>query len=526
MTTSRLARDLWHALLGQRRVMGAVLPGVALLLLHSTAFDLPRAELVEALDSDRYRIQWIVGAYLLGGALGMALTGYCGRRFGLRNSYVRALALFAITSGIAGFAADVVSLAPVRFSQGLGMGLAISSGMVLLWRAFPQHRELAMALYGMAVYVPSLAGAVFGGLASTWFDWRAAFWINVPLGLAMAAIARQLLPPETEPRDRRASFDAIGALLLVACIVSLSVMVDLGQYWGWTNSPSFVPWLAVGMISTAAFIAWGIAAAHPLIGLRPLAQREFAVGLAIKIAFSINLYALVSLLASYMIGLRGYQWWQGALVVAAALATMPLGIAFGTLLGTDANRKVRMFGGLAVMTLATWQLGSVDVYTPKSWQASMLAMWGLGAGLVCGPSLLTMFEQLSADQSLEAAGVFNIARTLPAFAIGGLLVTLVARHSDENFDWLRLDIRTNRPIVAQALRDSAAHATVRGSTRDAAARQSQALLARWAHANARAYAFRDAFRCLAIAPVVGMASVLLLRIGPRRERDPTQAGDE
>jgi hypothetical protein len=70
------------------------------------------------------------------------------------------------------------------------------------------------------------------------------------------------------------------------------------------------------------------------------------------------------------------------LVIAPALATMLTSLVLGVLLGSDRNRKLRMFAGLAVMTGATAAFMTVDLYTAKALQAVYLALWGAGAGLV------------------------------------------------------------------------------------------------------------------------------------------------
>lgn len=507
-----LRHDLWQTLVEKRRIMAAVLPGVALALLNSNVFDLPHTDMIDAFASDRYRIQWVFGAYLLGGALGMALTRTSSMRFGLRETYVGALLLFALAAALAGSATQVVWMTPARFVQGLAMGLSISSGMILLWREFPIHRELAMALYGMAVYVPSLAGAVVGGLATAWISWRMIFWIDIPLALAMAAVAWRLLPPDRSLQRSSMRFDFFGAMILICCVISLNVIVDLGQYWGWTNSRFLVSWLVGGIVAVMAFVVWGLYGQNPLIALRPLARRHFAYGLAIKVAFTVNLYVVLEMVSSYMINLRHYQWWQGALVIAAALIAMIIGIVMGVLIGSNDNRKLRMSVGLIIMSLTTWQLAVLDVYTAKTLLAAILAVWGWGAGLVCGPALTTTFERLSFQQAMEGAGVFNIARTLPAFVVGGLAITLVVRHGDENFDWYRLDIQHNRPVVQQALRDVTQHAINRGSDHTSASRQAHAVLTGWVHANSTTYGYQDVFRFMALVPCIGLIFVAAVHI--------------
>jgi DHA2 family multidrug resistance protein len=294
--------------------------------------------------------------------------------------------------------------------------------------------------------------------------------------------------------------------------VTLSVVLDLGQYWGWLASPFFVPWFAGLLLSLAAFVAWGVGAREPLINLRPLGVRHFTLGLGIKVAFSINLYVLAALLSGYMIGLRGYQWWQGSLVLLPALAGMFVGLLVGTFWGTDGNRKARMFLGLALMALGTALLSVIDLYTAKGWQAVHTGVWGAGAGLVAGPALLTTFEGLSTEQTLRTAGVFNILRSLPVFIAGGILGTLLTQHTDVQFDVLRQNIRYNRPVVSESIRGPESYFLRQGSQRALAGKQAHAALGRWVHANARAFALQDILQLLALVPAAGLVLVLLVRV--------------
>ena len=75
----------------RRRVILAVLPGIGTVMLHSAVLDLPRADVIDALDADRYRIYWIIGSDLVGAATGMAMTGFWRARRGLRETFVAGL---------------------------------------------------------------------------------------------------------------------------------------------------------------------------------------------------------------------------------------------------------------------------------------------------------------------------------------------------------------------------------------------------------------------------------------------------
>lgn len=492
-----------------RRALAGVLPGVAMAIFHVAMIDLPRADVVAALDSDRYRIQWITGTFLAGSAGGMALTRFVAGLLGLRWCYLAGVVLFGAAAGLCGCVSEVVWMAPCRVVQGFGMGLLICSGMVLLWRAFPERKERAMALYGLAVYLPALAGATAGGLLTVALSWRLIFLINPPLALVTGCAAWWLLPADRPARPAVLRFDWLGLALFLSWVVALNVVLDMGQYWGWLNSPFFVPWLAAFVVSFAGFVARGVLAREPVIDLKPFALRNFALGIGVKALFSVNLYVLVALLSAYMIGQRGYQWWQGSLVLLPALAAMGATAAAGARWGTAGNRRARMLLGTAGMALATWQLSALDLYTAKQWLALYLALWGAAAGLVVGPALVTIFEGLTPEQTLHGAGIFNVTRALPAFVAGGVLATLLTQTSDAYFDSLRQNIRYNRPVVEQTTGHSLQHFTDRGGA--VPSKQAHALLGKWAHANARAFALQTVLRYLTLATALAPVLVLFVR---------------
>ena len=494
------------------RMLLAVMPGLMASALHSTMLQVPRAEFIDALDSDHYRIQWITGSYLIGSAAGMALTSFLGGRLGLRLAYLVGVAGFTLAGTACALVVETVTMAPLRLVQGLGNGLILSVGMVLIWRAMPVHRAFAMALYGMAIDVPTIAGATLGGWLTAWASWRLIFLFCLPLGGIAGLLAWRLLPPDRPRNESPPHFDGIGLALLLAWLITMSVVLDMGQYWGWLTSPSFVPWFVGFALALAAFVLWGTLSPGPLINLRPLARRNFALGLAIKAILTINLLVMMSVLAGAMVNLRGYQWTQASLVIAPAIVTMTSTILVGIRWGTRQNRKLRMAAGLAVMAYATAAFAAFDLYTAKGSMALVMAVWGAGAGFVIGPSLLTAFEGMSSEETLRTAGVFNILRTLPAFIVGSVLTIATTRNTDAQFDVLRQTIRWNRPIVAEAFRRPESHFVEQGSPGDAAGKQAHAALAKWVHANSRAFALQELFRVLACVPAFGVALVLFVRV--------------
>jgi hypothetical protein len=170
-----------------------------------------------------------------------------------------------------------------------------------------------------------------------------------------------------------------------------------------------------------------------------------------------------------------------------------------------------MFTGLSVMVIATWQFTALDLYTSKFWISGVLSAWGAGCGLVIGPALFTIFEGLNLDETMTLAGVFNIFRSIPAYIATVTLVTFWMQATDAHFDTLRQSVQYNVPIVSQSYVDSQQRFVTRGSPHDQSVAQSHALISKWTHANARAFALQDVLRDLAFFTAAGLVAVCFVR---------------
>src|SRR5207244_10933474 len=139
-----------------------------------------------------------------------------------------------------------------------------------------------------------------GGLLTAWFSWRMIFLINLPLGVLVFSGVWLLDDKQMPKMKTAAKLDYVGIFLAQGTILTISVLLDVGIYWGWTTSRVFVCWLAAFIVFVSSFIAWSSFSAHPMINFRLLSKRNIALGLGIKIPFSVNLYVLFALLPAYM----------------------------------------------------------------------------------------------------------------------------------------------------------------------------------------------------------------------------------
>jgi MFS family permease len=519
MTLSLFAESDLRAERREARRIGGLAPGLLLLMANATLLNLPAAEVMNGLASDRYRVLWITGAYGVAYTWGCMMTGLIAGQVGLSRCFWGCLLAFGLTGALSGSVDTVTAMTPLRIGQGFAKGAALTSAMVILWQHFPGHVPLWMAVYGAIAFAGALLGGPAGGLVIHYLSWRWLFLLQLPLAAVTALVAALALPHDRPAARAPWRVEVVGVALTLGWLSCLVVAVDMGHFWGWFDSASFVLWLAGFVVLFAAFLVWGAAHSAPAISTRILAVPRYIAALVVLDLFCINIYSLISLLSGYMVGQRGYQWWQGSAVLATALPPMLASLLAALCLGRPSDAKPRLLAGLGVMALATWRLAAVDLYTPAYQLALVLAAWGAGVGLATVPAMAGLFEGLAPAQVFLQTGIFNLNRFGPAAVVGMLLVTLVARNADAELDRLRLKVTHNRPAAGLAMAQLERDVHTRSGLGNAPAVQARVGLGGWVRANARVFALQTVLRYLALLTAGGLVVALAVP-GPRPSGPP------
>src|SRR6266487_2231924 len=182
-------------------------------------------------------LQWVISAYaiLFGGVL--LLGGRLADLLGRRRLFVGGLALFAVSSLLCGLAWSEASLIAFRAVQGLGGALLAPAALSLLMTTFEEGRErnLALGIYGAASGSGGAAGVLLGGVLTSYLNWSWIFFINVPVGLTLIALAPALLG------DSRAQFvhrrlDLAGAASVTSGLMLLVYTLTRAAQHGWGNA--------------------------------------------------------------------------------------------------------------------------------------------------------------------------------------------------------------------------------------------------------------------------------------------------
>jgi EmrB/QacA subfamily drug resistance transporter len=407
--------------------------GVLMIVLDVTVVNVALPSIQDDLGFSQSSLAWVVNAYLIAFGGLLLLAGRFGDILGRRNVFLAGLGVFTIASLICGVSQSQGMLVIARFVQGVGgaMTSAVVLGMIVTM--FPQPREQAKAI-GVYAFVASAGGTVglvAGGVLTQAINWHWIFFINIPIGIATAVIAKRLLEPEKGIGFGDGA-DIPGAVLITSSLMlGVYTIVKPAAEQGWGSGEA----LALGAASTAllaAFIAREATAPNPLIPLRIFRSRNVSGANVVQALLVAGMFGMFFMGALYMQKVLHYDALQVGLAFLPAtliMATLtirysePLIMRFGART-TLLPGMVLIAAGLLLFTRAPVDGGYVEHILP------VMILLGTGVG-VCFPALMTlaMSGATKSDAGLASGLVNTTAQVGGALGLA-VLATLSATRSD------------------------------------------------------------------------------------------------
>lgn len=281
-------------------------------------------------------LSWVLNAYNIVFAAFLIVFGRLTDLVGRRRSFVWGVLVFTVASVLCGLAPSVELLVAARVVQALGAAMLVPASLALVIAAFPPERRAhAIGLWGASAALAAGLGPPIGGALVQVGDWRWAFLVNLPFGVAALVAARRQLVESRAPGRRRLP-DLVGAALMVGLLAVLNLGVVKGSDWGWT-SPAVIGCLVAAAVMLGLFLLSSRRSRTPLLDPALLRLPSFAIGsLATVVAgFGFYAYLLTNILwLTYVWGYdvltAGLALVPGALIAAVVAARLgPLAERFG-----------------------------------------------------------------------------------------------------------------------------------------------------------------------------------------------------
>jgi len=371
-------------------------------------------------------LQWVISAYAIvfGGFL--LLGGRLADLLGRRRVFSIGIVVFSAASLLAGLSDSAGTLVGARALQGLGGALFAPAALALLMTTFREGRErnVALGIWGAASGSGGAVGVLLGGMLTSLASWPWVFYVNVPVGIALVALAPRFLR-ESRVEGATRHFDVAGAATVTASIMVLVYGLTYATQHGWGDAVT-VTLLAGSAVLAAAFVAIEARAQAPLLPLRMFRSRTFSVANVLVIVVGTLAFGQFFLLSLYLQQVLDYS----ALQAGGAFVAIAGSIAVGS---TLAQRFVTRFGPRPVLAVGLLTTGAtltwfarlpVDAHYATDLLVPFLVN-GTGFALCFVPVTIAALTGVAPQDAGIASGLVNTSRQLGG-AIGLAAVTTIA----------------------------------------------------------------------------------------------------
>ncbi|WP_405108475.1 MFS transporter [Micromonospora sp. NBC_01405] len=449
-------RRRWQAL-------GVGLVAAFMTLLDVSIVNVAVPSIDRALGATPSDLQWVLSGYALTFGLVLVPAGRFGDARGRRNAFVLGIALFTLTSALAGLARSPEWLVGARLLQGAAAGIVNPQVTGLIQQLFRgPERARPFGLLGATIGISTAVGPLLGGLliqaGGEQHGWRWVFFVNVPVGIVAVLLGWRLLPARPAGGVSRHRLDPVGVLLLaVGVLLLLLPLVQREQWhspWKWALVPA-------GLVTLAGFGLWERWYARhetPLFDLRLFRFRSYTLGSLIALVYFGGFTAIFFIFTLYLQNGLGYS----ALIAGLAITPFALGSAAASALG---GRIVNRYGrplvavgllavvlglGAVVFVLRGDPHGSVPLLT-----AVPLLIAGLGSGLVIAPNQTLTLSQVPVGQAGSGAGMLQTGQRIGSAAgIAAVGAVFFSSLADTGGNWstaFRHSLLLAAGIIALAL---------------------------------------------------------------------------
>jgi DHA2 family multidrug resistance protein len=399
-------------------------------ILDSTIINVSVPHIAGSLSASYDDATWTLTSYLVANGIMMPLSGWMSRLLGRKRYFMIAIAMFTVCSLLCGMATTLPQLVGFRLLQGLfGGGLQPCQQAIVLDAWEPAQRSRGFAVVAFAVIFAPILGPALGGWITDSYSWRWVFLINIPIGLfSLLAVAELVEDPPWVGRDRArfSEVDGVGLGLIALGLGALQIMLDRGEDAGWFDS-SFIRIIAlVAAMGLVGAVAWLLLTDKPIVNLRVLKDRNFAVGVTMIGLLSALLYSSNLLIPSLA------QQWLGYTALLAGLLLSPGAILMGVLLPVVGRfvlpnfqtRRLIAFGFI-MLGAASWYAHDLTPDIDFTTLALFRAIQMIGLAFLFVPNNTISYSTLPRTMNTDATALYAMFRNIAA-SIGIALTTAMA----------------------------------------------------------------------------------------------------
>jgi len=378
-----------------------------MIILDMTVVNIALPHIQHGLHFSATSLSWVLNAYTLAFGGLLLLGGRAGDILGRRRVFLAGIGLFTVASLVGGLATSAGMLLAARAAQGVGGAMASPAVLALIVGSYSEGRERtrALGIYTAVITAGASLGLVLGGVITEWLSWRWVLFINVPIGIAVVAIAPVFI---AESRRQPGRFDLTGALTSTAGMTSLVYAFIRAAASGWGNRVT-VGAFAAAVVLLGIFLVTETRARQPITPLRLFSSVGRSGSFAARLLLVAGMFGMFFFLTQFVQDILGFS------PLRAGIAFLPMTIglfavsrAAPRLLARFAPKNLMLAGMLPVIGGMAW-LSTVSQSTSYlSGVLGPMLLFGIGMGVVFVPLTMASLAGVRPEDSGAASSMVNV----------------------------------------------------------------------------------------------------------------------
>jgi EmrB/QacA subfamily drug resistance transporter len=370
-----------------------------------------------ALDFSESSLPWVVNAYVLTFGGFLLLGGRLADLLGRRRVFMFGLVLFALASLGGGLASTSGQLVAARAVQGLGAAILSPAALSIVATTFRDgaERNKALGIWGAVAGSGGAAGVLLGGVLTEYLGWEWVLWVNVPIGIAAAALAPRLIAESHAEQEVR-HFDVAGAATITLGLSALVFALLDAEAAGW-GSTQTIGVLAAAAVLLIAFVAIERRSQAPLVPFSIFRLRTITGANVVGILVGASLFSMFYFISLYMQQVLGYSAIKAGLSYLPLAVSIILSAGIASSLVTKAGFKPILAAGMVLIASGLlWfsQISADGTFLADILGPSLLAAVGLGFAFV--PVTIAAVSGVQDREQGLASGLINTSQQ-----VGGAL---------------------------------------------------------------------------------------------------------
>ena len=465
---------------------------------------------------------WVQTSYLIAEIIVIPLSGWMSRVMSTRWLFSISAAGFTIASMLCGMAWNIQSMIVFRALQGFLGGSMIPLVFTTAFAFFSgSQRVIAAATIGAIASLAPTLGPSVGGWITDNYSWHWLFFVNLVPGIFVTVAVPLLVKIDRADWSLLRNADYLGMLLMALFLGCLEYTLEEGPRLDWMGDTTIVTTTWIAAICGVLFIWRSLSYPFPVVDLRALKDRNFALGCFFSFITGVGIFATIYLTPVFLGRVRGYSALQIGMAVFSTGAFQILSIPLYAFFANRVDLRWLMMFGLACFALSMWQFSPIT----HDWSGAELmlpqALRGMGQQFAVPPIVTLTLGGLAMERLRLASGLFNLMRNLGG-AIG-IAVCATILNDRTNLHFFRLAEHLTASNEATTAMLQGVGASLTGSGNDQWLSESGALRQLWnlTYREALTLTFADTFLAIMVCFILATAMVPLMhKVKPPKTPSP------